>query len=333
MSRRGVRVVSEKSLGRRWRIGALAAFFVAACSGPSPSNLDDEGPDDDRSSTGDDTSSTSPPGKDDGTGSFGDEDSSDAGATSVDECTKVDIVFVIDDSGSMAPHQTDLANNFPKFVETIESFRTKGGAKLDWRAAITTTTADEDGTTDEDGYAANGVFRKSAKCGTSQRWLEGADPDIAKKFSCLAKVGTGGSGDEKPLEALRLSLEDRVKDGVNAGFRRDDALLATIVLTDEDDGSEGTVEAYLQMLDTAAHGPGRWAFAAIASDNCKVDTGIPFLPPQTITSTKIKDLVSQAGSAGAFSSICPSNGDLTPALKRALDTFTAVCQSFKPPVN
>lgn len=326
---------SERTGWHRWAVGPLAVLLVAACGGSSPSNLDEDGSNDDDSSIGDDDSSNDSSKKDDGTGKFGDDDSNpDSKSDAVDECTKVDIIFVIDDSGSMAPHQTNLANNFPKFVETIEGFRTKSGAKLDWRAAITTTTVDpEEETSTQDGDASNGLYRQSAKCGTTQRWIEGADPEITKKFSCLAKVGTGGSGDERPLEALKMSLEDRVKDGMNAGFRRDDALLATILLTDEDDGSDGPPESFLQMLDTAAHGPGRWALAAIASDNCKVDTGIPFLPPQNVTATKIKDLVTKAGSSGAFSSICPSNGDLTPALKQALDTFTAVCQSFKPPVN
>ena len=48
-----------------------------------------------------------------------------------EECTKMDIVFVVDDSGSMAEEQNNLAVNFPKFVQTIESFKTKGGSKLD----------------------------------------------------------------------------------------------------------------------------------------------------------------------------------------------------------
>ena len=40
-----------------------------------------------------------------------------------------------------------------------------------------------------------------------------------------------------PLYAAELALVDRVADGTNAGFRRDDALLAIVILTDEDDCS------------------------------------------------------------------------------------------------
>src|SRR5690349_15285879 len=42
-----------------------------------------------------------------------------------DECQKMDIVFIVDDSGSMAEEQSNLASNFPKFVQVLEGFKTK----------------------------------------------------------------------------------------------------------------------------------------------------------------------------------------------------------------
>src|SRR5260221_14283774 len=40
-----------------------------------------------------------------------------------DECQKMDIVFVVDDSGSMAEEQTNLGANFPGFVNVLKDFK------------------------------------------------------------------------------------------------------------------------------------------------------------------------------------------------------------------
>lgn len=316
----------------RWARVALAlgVAFVAACGSSMPADIDDE-PSSSDEATPDDVASDN--GKDTSDPDNGNFDSPDASSATPDDsdCQKVDILFVIDDSGSMGPKQENLAKNFPKFVDVIEGFRTKSGAKLDWRVAVTTSSADGDPADVEDGESFGGVFRKASSCNVTERWVEGLDPAVSTKFSCLAKVGTGGSPFEEPLRALKLSLNERIADGTNAGFRRDDALLAVVAMTDEvdnDDSDDAAIDASYEMLNTAAHGPGRWAFAAIAADQCP---GTWPLGPQT--SIALKKLVAKAGDAGRFSTICPADGDLTPALKDALGTFDAVCKTFKPPVN
>lgn len=326
---------------REWCVAALTVA-IAACGGEASTDPDDEGTSKGTSSSSDTSSDASSSNHGNGTGDFSDDDEApdpDAGASN-GECTKLDIIFVIDNSLSMGNKQENLKKNSPKFVDIIQNFRTKSGTKLDWRIAVTTTSLyatqkeldknAEKSKPDADFDAWNGAFRKSTTCGTTQRWVEGTDADVATKFGCLAKVGTKGAGDEKPLDALELSLEDRVKDGTNVGFRRKDALLAAILMTDEDDSSTGTIDSYLQMLEAAAHGPGRWAVASIAAEQC-----IAGEPPneKSFTTKMHKELVAKAGPAGVFSTICPADGDLTPALKASLNTFTAVCQSFKPPVN
>ena len=266
-----------------------------------------------------------------------------------DECTKMDIVFVVDDSGSMKEEQTNLAANFPKFVSVLESFKTKSGSKLDYRLAVTTTGRDVKynialGATqfpfDEKGD--NGAFRNKAACGATKRWVDKGDPDAAKTFSCLAQTGTTGSSIEMPLYAMKLAFNDRMADGTNKGFLRDDALLAVVVLTDEDDCSREDnnftydgdgqcdgkpnvkpVSDYVAVLDAAAKGPGRWATAVIAGDKaCKSSFG------DAADAKRLKDFVNLAGKNGTFSSIC--DGDLSGALQKALDTFDAACKSFPP---
>jgi len=62
-------------------------------------------------------------------------------------------------------------------------------------------------------------------------------------FHCTAALYVNGCGQEQPLEAIYRALVPRVTIGSsittipNAGFLRDDAVLAILVLTDEDDGS------------------------------------------------------------------------------------------------
>lgn len=263
-------------------------------------------------------------------------------------CAKMDIVFVVDDSGSMAEEQTNLASNFPRFITVLNDFRTSNGKPLDYRVAVTTTGRDVKYKVGIPGLELplnekgdNGAFRM--KCGMSRRWLQRDDPgDLGGTFGCVAKVGTGGPSLEMPLYAMHLAFNDRVADMTNAGFLRRDALLATVVLTDEDDcsrednnfsilsdacGNSAQVEPvtkYIDMLDKVKEGRGRWATAVIAGQQtCKSQFG------DAAEAKRLKDFVSKTGKNGVFSSICA--GDLTEALKDALKTFTAACEGFTPP--
>lgn len=266
------------------------------------------------------------------------------------ECEKMDIVFIVDDSGSMQEEQANLAANFPKFVSKIDSFKTKSGSKLDWRIAVTTTGRNLNykismpiggGTMPMSEKGDDGAFRMKSECGTTKRWVEKADAQPTQEFQCLAKVGTGGSSIEMPLLATKLATVDRVSDGTNKGFLRDDALLAVVILTDEDDCSREDndftiqndscetmqnvkpVADYKTAFDNVAHGAGRWATAVIAGDKqCESSFG------KAIEAKRLKQFVSLAGKNGTFSSIC--DGDLTGALEKALDTFDAACKTLPP---
>lgn len=267
-----------------------------------------------------------------------------------DECQKMDIVFVVDDSGSMSEEQSNLAANFPKFVSVLEAYKTKSGAKLDYRLAVTTTGRDLKYTINpgppfpafpSDEKGDNGAFREGKSCGGTKRWVDKGDPGGEATFSCRAKTGTSGPSIEMPLYSLKLALNDRVSDGTNAGFLRPDALLAVVILTDEDDCSREDndftiksddcmtmenlrpVAEYGAMLDVAAKGPGRWATAVIAGDKaCKSSFG------DAEDARRLRDFVGVAGKNGSFSSIC--DGDLSGGLQKAIDTFDAACKSFPP---
>jgi len=314
----------------------VSAALAAACSSSSPRGQFEDPA---QAGAGGSESGGAP------AGSIGGQQAADD--PKADECQKMDIVFVVDNSGSMKEEQSNLVANFPKFVKVLDEFKTKSGAKIDYRLAVTTTGRDVSykmavpgfGEIPQSEKGENGAFRNG--CGMTRRWVEKSDPGAVAEFTCLAQAGTGGPSIEMPLYALKLAFNDRMADGTNTGFLRPDALLGTVILTDEDDCSREDndftiqndvcatmpnvkpVAEYAAMLDAAAKGPGRWATAVIAGEKaCKSAFG------DAADAKRLRDFVTLAGKNGTFSSIC--NGDLTPALEKALATFDAACKNFPP---
>jgi hypothetical protein len=138
---------------------------------------------------------------------------------------KIDILWVIDNSGSMATSQALLADSFPRF---IKNFMQK---KYDFRMAFTTTDAYRGR------FNSNELWKKNfRKPSTGELFLTRETPNLAEKFMEVVQVGINGSGDERAFQ----SLEDALTHPANASFRRDDAYLAVIILSDEDDFSNPT---------------------------------------------------------------------------------------------
>lgn len=297
----------------RTTIGLIC--LLAAC-GPSPNR----GPGDDDDTTPDST--VQPPPGDAGPG-----------------CQAIDVLFVIDNSGSMGQEQTNLIANFPGFISVLDQ------SGLDYRVAVTTTGRDYNYTMStpvgnlpqsQDG-GDNGAMLQPAACNMTKRWIEKSDADVSGTFSCLANVGTGGPSDEMPLSAMRDAFEERMTDGTNMGFHRPNALLAVVFLTDEEDCSYEQpvtlsfaqslcsaqmepVPNYVTFLDQYTGDHSRWAVAAIAGKGpgaCSSSFG------DADEATRLKDFVSQIGANATMSSIC--DGDLSIGLSQALDLFQSAC--------
>jgi hypothetical protein len=244
------------------------------------------------------------------------------------------------------------------FVQVLDSYMTSTGQPIDYRLAVTTTGRTVTSTVTfppipgfpplppitQTEVGANGEFQMG--CGMTRRWLEKMDPNVATTFGCIAEVGTSGPSYEMPLLATDLALTDRMEPGgTNVGFLREDALLAVVMLTDENDCSRtddnftlsGSGDAcdpsdpnllppaqFLTLLDTIKGDRGRWAAAIIAGEtDCSSDFGM------AIQATRLQEFANMAGPMNAvFSSICA--GNLSQALMDALETFDAACQSFPP---
>ncbi|MBX7083378.1 MAG: VWA domain-containing protein [Nannocystaceae bacterium] len=161
-------------------------------------------------------------------------------------CDAVDLLFVIDNSGSMGDEQAQLVASFPGFVDGITG--TLGGG-TDWHVGVITT--------DDNHYNAPGCQRigalttrtggeasSDAICGpfaAATPYMTRAD-DLGHSFACAARVGVGGSGIERPMDAIAAAIAGDGLGACNDGFLRDDALLVLVLVTDEDDQADSRGE-------------------------------------------------------------------------------------------
>jgi hypothetical protein len=161
---------------------------------------------------------------------------------------KTDILFVIDNSGSMAEEQAAIATELPAFLDQL---RQGGGVEQDFRVGVITTSvylrARFEGGTDQyipysDQSGRLQPVPDELGRPTAERYLDKADPDLLAKFRRLIQQGTKGSGQETPFEAVRLAVTPPltttpIANGGNAGFLREDSRLLVVVVSDEEDCS------------------------------------------------------------------------------------------------
>lgn len=159
--------------------------------------------------------------------------------------TKVDVLWVIDNSGSMASSQNNLATNFPFFINTFDS---KG---YDFRMAVTTSDAylalpawtpyfnqiPTPAYFENQPQAQKAMFRDGVDSNRTGIFvMDPATPNLNNVFVINAKQGTNGHGDERPFQSFKAALDS----SLNSGFVRSGSFLAVIILTDEDDFSTDT---------------------------------------------------------------------------------------------
>jgi hypothetical protein len=149
--------------------------------------------------------------------------------------SKVDLLFVVDNSGSMAGEQQILANSFNNF---IQQFTTRN---IDFHVGVVTTDVTSDSNT---AYWAGPSYsgylqanRGNLLSKFSERYLTNTSLDLVNKFITNVKVGTSGSGAEQGIQSALAALDNnRIGVGqFNEGFLRDDSLLAVIIVSDEDE--------------------------------------------------------------------------------------------------
>jgi hypothetical protein len=160
----------------------------------------------------------------------------------------VDILFMIDNSPSMAKKQANLKRNFPVFMDELKKIR--GGIPNVHLAVVSSDLGAGTVRLTNGGCPTvggdRGVFHVNPNCGLdpnstflsslSNGTINNFQGDISQAFACIADVGDRGCGYEHQLQATRVALYESITPE-NKGFLRENALLAIILLTDEDDCS------------------------------------------------------------------------------------------------
>ncbi len=134
--------------------------------------------------------------------------------------TDVDILWVIDTSGSMGPRQAGLAAQLGGFISNLNATR------LNYQMAVTTM----------DMGSAGARGRWIAQSGTPFI-LKADTPDLLSLLQGRIMAGDQGSVLERGMESVRAALTPPLVDGVNKGFMRKNSLLVVIFLSDENDKS------------------------------------------------------------------------------------------------
>jgi hypothetical protein len=167
----------------------------------------------------------------------------------------LDLLFVIDDSGNTAHLQTNLAAALPAFFTRLGAAIPGGLPGLHVGVVTsdlgTATSAGPSGppvgvvgqggcegsggggalTTGQSVVAGSFATDLVLSDGTRQQNFDGA---LALAVAGMVRVGSTGCGFEQPLASMRAALAENPN---NAGFVRPDAVLAVVLLMDEDDCS------------------------------------------------------------------------------------------------
>ena len=193
----------------------------------------------------------------------------------------VDILFVIDNSGSMGDNQQNLAANFPAFVSYFVT-----QTNIDYHIGVTTTDVTSSASGGGAGYLVGPVITRNTT-------------NMQQEFVTQVTQGDGGSYDEQGLIAGALAVSSPLADpsGHNAGFIRPEALLAVIWLSDEEDHSPGAVSNYVNtMLATKGYRADQVIGYAIAGD-------VP-IPCDDAADAGTRYLAASVALGGDFFSIC-----------------------------
>jgi hypothetical protein len=240
---------------------------------------------------------------------------------------KVDVLFVVDNSGSMMEEQQSLGSNFAAFM----SAATASG--VDYHIGVTTTGLDASsgGWSQCGGGAEGGENGRLFPVNNSNpRIITPQTPNAPGVFAANTRVGVchwNEQGLESAYRALSApllhSLDDprtpQANDG-NGGFIRDDARLAIIFVTDEEDFSPQPVpfyETYFKSLK--GNDPAKLSISAIAGPQDLASCS-------TASSSGTRYIQLARATDGVVESICTPNW--AESLRKLSDTTFGPKRSF-----
>lgn len=137
----------------------------------------------------------------------------------------VDILWIIDDSGSMKNQRQTLTDNFERFIQELLALQ------VNFQIGVISSNAVD-----------GAVLRGNTKI------INNLTPDPQQVFVENTTFPDSRTRWEQGLRMMQLALSAPNINGPNQGFMRPNAALAVIAVTDEDDGSWGETAYYARWL-------------------------------------------------------------------------------------
>jgi hypothetical protein len=170
----------------------------------------------------------------------------------------LDVLFVVDDSATMLQEQAALADALPAFVEELTATEELVDLHVGFVSSNLGTAPAGSGGDSCAGRGDDGHLLVRATCPAltdgapfvAHRLEPAGDAEVnytgelATQLECMAALGTAGCGFEQHLESMRRGLMNEVE---NAGFLREQANLAVVVLADEDDCSASDRALFIEQ--------------------------------------------------------------------------------------
>lgn len=228
----------------------------------------------------------------------------------------VDILWVIDDSGSMANQRRTLVSNFDRFVSELLTL------KVDFQMGVTSTNA-----TDQ------GKLRGTTKI------IKNTTPNQKQVFEANTTFPASRTRWEQGLRMAQFAVSgpNVASGGANEGFVRPKAALAVIVVSDEDDSSYGEPDYYARAF-RSSKGKGNEGLVTFST--------IGGTPPQGCTPAGEQQFYGSlaepafrysavsAKTGGVVGSICDQSFEATlRQIAQALNTLRRVFPLTLKPVN
>jgi len=193
--------------------------------------------------------------------------------------TAVDVLWVIDNSGSMSGDVEDLGLEIPTFINNFVTL------DLDWQMAVITTDLETDGGQ----LQGAGIITPSSLPSPQQAFIDAIDQ------------GSGGSASEKGMDTSYAALESPGY-AESAGLVREDGNLAVIIITDEDDSSSMRKTDYVSWLDAYKGDPTLTSFSSMAGPE---SGGFPSIDCDVMATPIYKYITDETD--GHYTDICDMN--------------------------
>jgi hypothetical protein len=222
---------------------------------------------------------------------------------------KVDVLFMVDNSTSMDKMQAELKKRFGDFLQVFDDL-SKDGFYTDLHIGVVTSDYGAGPVAQsgcgEEGTGDGGKLQAGAKDGTqcagptTHPYIEytyaagggtvnnlPTGKSLSDTFTCIASVGSKGCGFEHQLESVYAALKNNTD---NAGFLRNDALLAVVFVTNEDDGS-APKDSGLYDKSHTEYGP----FGDFRQVQFSINCGNPPMPLPYAATGVLNDCVAAPG--------------------------------------